>query len=476
MKLLGLYEGLLFVNLLSFNSNGQAILVKPYIQPGNAGNFSKEEKVLIWQTDSTVGNFIVEYTPGQFAVDSKISKAKISSNTLQLNGSHTKLYRAGLKKLLLGKSYSYRVMLNEKVIAQNTFQSRHKDSNTRFVVFGDLGKGTKEQSAIAQQVWKQKPQFVLVAGDVVYTRGLESEYRNNFFPYYNSVADSEIGAPLMGTIPFYNVVGNHDIYGSDLDKYPDGLAYFYYNDLPLNAPMPKLTVEAGGTPERVQSFKKNTSPRYPGMTNYSFDYGNVHIVCLDANTYVNPLDPGLVEWMRTDVKSSKADWKLVAYHNPAFNASKAHYDDQWMRLLDPLFQELRIDLVLTGHVHNYQRTVPLKFKPKMIEDKTMYLISKEGKVDGEFALDQKYDGLTNTKPDGIIYIVTGAGGAPLYDPELTDNPILWKHEPPENWAPYTVKLISNKHSFTLIETAKGTLTLKQLDSKGETLDSISITK
>jgi acid phosphatase type 7 len=280
----------------------------------------------------------------------------------------------------------------------------------------------------------------------------------------------------MNTIPFYMLLGNHDVRSADFDKYPDGLAYFYYNDLPLNAPVPKLTVTATGNPERVKAFTQNAKPRFPRMSNFSYDYGNVHIVCLDANLYVNPLDPALVDWLRNDLSSSKADWKIVAYHHPGFNSSKAHYNDQQMRLLSQLLEELKVDLVLTGHVHNYQRSKPLKFSPKTNEDGTQYIISPEGRIDGTFILDEQFDGITKTTPDGIIYIVTGAGGAVLYDKELSGTPELWKHDLPTNWVPFTVKMISDKHSFTLIETTGKKLNLRQLDVNGMVLDEITVTK
>jgi hypothetical protein len=97
-------------------------------------------------------------------------------------------------------------------------------------------------------------------------------------------------------------------------------------------------------------------------------------------------------------------------------------------------------------------------------------------VDGKFTLDEKYDGIQNTKPDGIIYIVTGAGGAPLYDTTLSGKPDLWKHDPQDNWVPFTVKIVSDIHSFTIIETDEKKLNLKQLTAEGVVLDEIKITK
>lgn len=453
----------------------QQLLVPPYLQPGNSSSLSKEMKVIIWQTDSLPGNFSVEFV--QSGAPAKPVNVKPVAHKLYLTNKTTLLYRAALNGLKFEATYRYRVLLNGKAVYENQFETRTKKPKTRFAVFGDCGAGTPQQAEIAWQVYQQKPQFVLLTGDQVYNSGREPEYRQRFFPYYTAPeATPQKGAPLMNTLPFYTLLGNHDIYSANFDKYPDGLAFFYYTDLPRNAPVTTLTVTPTGNPQVIAAFKKITQPRFPVTANYSFDYGNVHITCLDANDYVNPLDPLLVEWLRNNIGHSKADWKIVAYHHPAFNSSKAHYNNQWMRLLSPVLEELGVDMVLTGHVHNYQRSTPLKFAPKKDQTGTRYLVSDEGRVDGVFTLDTAFDGTTQTKPNGIIYIVTGAGGASLYDKELGSNPELWKHEPPENWVPFTVKLISDQHSFTLIETDGKKLNLKQLDVRGNTLDNITITK
>ncbi len=455
---------------------GQEILVPPYLQPGNSSTLRKEGKVLIWQTDSIPGTFQVEckLTSGQ---SSKVILAKPNSVKLKLINKSTFLYRANLSGLEFDASYSYQVSLNGKPISSGSFDTRTKKNKTRFAVFGDCGVGSPEQAKVAYQISLQKPQFALLTGDLVYTNGRELEYRKRFFPYYLSPeAVPEKGAPLMNSIPFYMLVGNHDVYSYDLDKYPDGLAYFYYTDLPLNAPIPTVTVEAVGNKSAVQAFKKNTAPRFPRTTNYSFDYGNVHIACLDANSYINPVDHALIEWLMNDMKNSKAEWKILAYHQPAFNSSVRHYEYQIMRVLAPISEKLGIDLVLTGHVHSYQRTVPLRFTPEQGPSDNRYIIGENGSVNGKFKLDTLFDGKANTRPDGIIYVTTGAGGAALYDKEISEKTELWKKGPPENWAPYTSKLVSDRHSFTMIETDGGVLTLKQIDVNGTVFDEIKITK
>jgi len=466
---------ILFLTLVSITVHSQTLLVHPYLQPGNSPTLSREQKVLIWQTDSIPGKYKVE-----FALDSlgpKPSVAKVSVTKLNLKNKTTYLYRANLSGLKFDSNYAYRVCLNEKPVTDGAFATRSKKPETKFAVFGDCGAGTPQQAEIAYQVYQQNPQFVLVTGDNVYKSGLEPEYRKNFFPYYNAQdANAATGAPLMGKIPFYMLLGNHDVFGFDFDKTPDGLAYFYYNDLPLNGPVTPYVIEPTGNDALVKAFRSGTGSRYPRMSNYSFDYGNVHITCIDANPHANPLDPTFVQWLAEDLRNSKADWKIVSYHHPGFNSSKAHYDYQTMRLLSPVLEQLGVDLVLTGHVHNYQRTMPLTFEPKKNQTGTQYVISDEGRVDGKFTLDEAYDGVTNTKPKGIIYIVTGAGGAPLYDVTLSGKPDLWKHDPQDNWVPFTTKIVSDIHSFTMVETAGKKLVLNQLDAKGVVFDEIMITK
>lgn len=457
--------------------SAQEILVGPYLQPGNAPTLEKEQKVLIWQTDSIGGNFNVNFGVLKSPAAGQVFRATVSSVELKLKGKPTRLYRALMKDLLFDTTYHYEVRVNDKRVALDSFRTRTKKPFTRFAVMGDFGAGTTQQAAIAYRMAQRKPQFVLTTGDNAYDNGLEEDYRKNVFPYYLTQGSQPAkGAALMNTIPFYMTLGNHDVRIDNLDKEPGSLAYFYYSDLPLNAPLTERPVPLHGSGNLVKAFKKNTKPRYPRMANFSFDYGNVHITCLDANDYVNPLDPLLVDWLTKDIGRSTADWKIVAFHHPGFNSSKAHYDEQIMRLLSPLFEKLKVNLVLAGHVHNYQRSIPLLFAPQKNETGDQYVVTPEGKVNGTFKFDKKFDGSADTTPEGIIYIVTGAGGDGLYDTGLSQKPELWKHEPKENWEPFTEKFISDRNSFTLIETRGKELTLQQIDLTGKVIDQIKITR
>jgi hypothetical protein len=132
-----------------------------------------------------------------------------------------------------------------------------------------------------------------------------------------------------------------------------------------------------------------------------------------------------------------------------------------MRWLSPVFEQGGADIVFSGHVHNYQRTHPLTFVPAVDAPGT-------GVVDGQFTMDSEYDGITKTKPNGVLYVISGGGGAKLYSPELEDQPATWKA--------YTVKHISKVNSFSEVDVEAGKLTLRQVDGNGRELDRFVVTK
>ena len=91
-----------------------------------------------------------------------------------------------------------------------------------------------------------------------------------------------------------------------------------------------------------------------------------------------------------------------------------------------------------------------------------------GRVAGQWTLDKTFDGLTHTRPNGVLYLVTGAGGNSLYNPEQQNNPASWKE--------FTVKYIADTHSLTAVDVNGKTLTLRQISQSGKELDHFTLTK
>jgi len=501
--------------------SAQTVLVMPYLQPGDGRTLvGMDTKVIRWLTDQEPGDFSVEYQIGggclrsamatRIALDFPAMKIiKTSPPKVKVDedddpkekkdlkesqepkdpneakkpkeiippvpevDQHYYRYTAVLTDLPFNSEVHYRVKLEDRVIRSATFKTRPTaEKSVRCVLVGDLAQGRKAQNPIAYQISKEKPEFLVALGDIVYPTGRVNQYMAYFWNTYNNVvdADPKNGAPLMATTTIYPVIGNHDV-AAKLLKVPDALGAYYFFSGPRGGPGegPWITPLEGEASAQV-NFRAATKDSYPYIDAYSFNYGPAHFVVLNVNPAMKIETPEFTHWLRNDLLATKAKWKLVCFHMPGFQSAKQHYPEQQIRPLSPLFEECGVDITFAGHVHNYQRSLPLKFAPEPMREK------KKGKVDGTFTLDSDFDGITKTVPSGIIHIVSGGGGASLYGPGLEKTAPYLKEKYGANYADFTAKMIVDQHSFVTLNIAPDRLHLRAVSASGEELDAVSITK
>jgi hypothetical protein len=508
--------------------------VIPYIQPGSASKLIENQDTLVvaWQTEAMPANFEVHYGVGKKLDQSAVivigqriigGASKAPKNAVDQQKSEESEYEnkrlnysAALNNLALDKKYRYQVLGNGQLIAEGFATTRkRRGTPIRFVAFGDNSNGDLGDHMIAYHAYSSNPDFVMNTGDNVYESGLDNEYARNFFPVYNSdVAGLHTGAPLLRSVPFYTVIANHDVAGkghtclrkkgsttttelnddedalppcplncvyvfeayADFDKNRDALGYYTAMHLPLNGPkqLTYPTPVVGLATDVITQFTDCAGDRFPTQANYSFDNGDVHFLCVDSNEYVDPTDSALQAWIADDLSGTDALWKIVVFHHPSFNVGGEHYNAQHMRVLSPLFEAHGVDLCLHGHEHTYQRTMPLKFAPTDLTNASA-TNSKNRRVPGVFTVDRSFDGVTNTRPDGIIYLTTGAGGKELYEPDYSNAPENWLH-PEDNNVAYVSKFYSRKHSLTIIDVDGKTLKWNQINESGAVVDDVTITK
>lgn len=141
-------------------------------------------------------------------------------------------------------------------------------------------------------------------------------------------------------------------------------------------------------------------------TYYSFDYNNVHIAVLNTNNLDEneALSADQLEWLKNDMQSSNAKWKVVSLHK-ALYSNGSHYDDDdvcaMREQLGSLMPDLGIDLVLQGHDHVYLRTYSLDGNKVVTEEKS-YLTYQ----------DEVYK--TMVQPTGTTYAISGCAGVKYY--------------------------------------------------------------
>jgi hypothetical protein len=85
----------------------------------------------------------------------------------------------------------------------------------------------------------------------------------------------------------------------------------------------------------------------------------------------------------------------------------------------------------------------------------------------DWDFDRNYDGKKVTRPNGVIYVVDGAGGNSLYNPELNGHPELWK--------PFQANYLA-EYSLSFVQITGKRFVLRQLDPKGKEIDRIVIQK
>jgi predicted phosphodiesterase len=471
---------LAFLLFFSFQTHSQVknqqsdFLVKPYLQIGKKP--SPQSLQVLWHAVVSNDVWLAEYKSS--GANEWIKSENQTSSRIAVAGIDPFLvYSASFTGLIPGSPFMYRVSKNGKIVFNAEAKAlKSPEQSYRIAITGDIAAGTKQAGKIAYGIYKSNPDVVAVAGDIVYSQGLISEYKTKFWPVYNADNVDTTGVPLLRSIPTFAAVGNHDADTRNLDRFPGALAYYHFWEQPLNGPVGKeggaLVPSLKASYENRKAFLDGAGDKYPQMTNFSFDYGNAHWTVVDSDVYVDWSDSTLRDWVIKDLEKGKDDmWRFVLFHHPGFNSSRVHYEQQQMRLLAPIFEKGKVDLVFAGHVHNYQRSYPLYFVPDNFGSQ---LVSgadnrRRGKVvNGRWTLDKKFDGKTNTKPDGVIYIVTGAGGQSLYNPEQTKDT--------DSWQKFTARFESTVHSFTLLDVNGSVLTLSQVDINGKEVDRVKITK
>jgi hypothetical protein len=483
--------------LLSATAAAQVVLVQPYVQPGDGRTLTGSDvKVVSWLTDQQPGDFLVEFQvqggpvrtakPKRLALDFPLYKAPKKDPDKKADPDekdvkvplppekeqHYFKYTAYLDNLPFNSAVRYWVKRDDQVIRTAVFRTRTTaDKTVRCVLVGDLAQGLAAQKPIAYEISKQQPEFLVALGDIVYPTGRINQYLAFYWDTYNNVAEAgpKTGAPLMASVPFYPVLGNHDV-SAKLPAVPDAFGAYYFFCPPRGGPGEGPWATSLGADEALAAkFRAAAADSYPNMDAYSFDYGAAHFVVLNDNKGMAFEAPAFRKWLADDLKTTAAKWKIVCFHIPAFHSSIKHYTEQQMRPLEPLFEECGVDLVFSGHVHNYQRTVPLKFAPEGEKD-------KKGRINGKFTLDTTFDGVKNTRPAGVIHIVAGGGGAKLYGPGLDKTAEQLRKDHGANYADYTAKMVADEHSFVVLDVGPERLDLRAVGARGNELDRVTLTK
>lgn len=138
------------------------------------------------------------------------------------------------------------------------------------------------------------------------------------------------------------------------------------------APINSMTNIAIGNHEDDDNEDYGTYINHFGLSKpyYSFNYNNVHVLVMDSDrtSYASGSDQYnfVVSDLQTASNNPNINWIIVTFHRAIYtspNGCSSCDPPSALRSYNSIFDQYGVDLVLQGHIHNYQRTFPLKYNP-----------------------------------------------------------------------------------------------------------------
>ncbi|MGA9168712.1 MAG: metallophosphoesterase, partial [Nitrososphaeraceae archaeon] len=137
---------------------------------------------------------------------------------------------------------------------------------------------------------------------------------------------------------------------------------------------------------------------------YSFNYQNVHFLVISTELPLIGIGSAQYNFVSNDLEKAASNkninWIIVYYHQTAYSpASKVTPYAKFREIYHPLFDKYRVDLVLQGHEHTYQRSYPMRYN-----------------VNNSFnpIITDNANSHNYTNPQGRIFTIVGTAGARLF--------------------------------------------------------------
>jgi acid phosphatase type 7 len=369
---------------------------------------------LIAQTTITRGPYLQLGTPTKMQIRWKTnlatnSEVKIGTvfNTwtaIVSDNAIDTLHTINLSGLSPNTKYFYTIGSTSGVLASSTNHffitapTVGTEQKIRIWATGDCGTGAATQVAVKNQflnyVGNNYINLWLLLGDNAYSYGTDAEYQAKFFVPYQS--DRIMKQTLLMPAP-----GNHDYYSGTGYQNDPGLAYLKNFSLPNAAQM-------GGVASGTEAY-------------YSYNYANIHFVALDSygkettglvlsDTATNQQ----IAWLKNDLAQNTQKWTILYWHHPPYTMGSHNSDSETdlkfiRQKVLPIIERYKVDLVLCGHSHNYERSFLMKghYGLEASFNDSFKKSTSSGKYDGS-ANSCPYVSKSNLVGQGIVFVVAGS--------------------------------------------------------------------
>jgi hypothetical protein len=259
---------------------------------------------------------------------------------------------------------------------------------TRLWVLGDSGTANSNAQAVANAyenfAGTTHTDLWLMLGDNAYNDGTDNQYQAAVFDMYPAMLRKSVLWPTLG---------NHD--GHTANSATQTGPYYDIFSLPTNG-------EAGGLASGTEAY-------------YSFDYGNIHFICLES--YETDRSPGgaMMSWLTQDLAATTQEWIIAFWHHPPYSKGShdSDFDTESVQMREnalPILEAAGVDLVLSGHSHSYERSFLLDghYGSSTSLTPAMQVDNGDGQTDGNGAYKAVFDEADPYR--GAVYITAGSSG------------------------------------------------------------------
>lgn len=210
------------------------------------------------------------------------------------------------------------------------------DDAVRFIAFGDSG--GDRRVLLVPEMARSRFDLILHVGDIAYWDGSLGNFEVEFFDTY---------ARLLAHAAIFPASGNHEYVT------PDAVVYRQVFALPEN-----------GGPDGVERW-------------FSYDWSSVHFIALDTER----VGSAQASWLEADLSHNALPWTIVYFHRPPYS-SGVHGGSRAVReAFNPLFERHGVQLVLSGHDHDYERTHPVGGVTYVVTGGGGYSLRRVGRSD-----------------------------------------------------------------------------------------------
>jgi len=373
-----LWPVLLSLLLAGLPARAQAITRGPYVQLGTPTSM-----IVRWRTDIASDSRVRFGASAGSLTSVRDSAAVVTEHEVRLDG------------LTPGTRYYYSVGSTTLVLAGGDANHFFQTSPTpgtrrpyRVWVLGDSGTGDSNARAVRDTYaafnGTRFTDLWLMLGDNAYSDGTDAEYQTKLFDIYPQWLRQSVLWPTLG---------NHDGH-SAFSATQTGP---YYDSFTL----PRAG-EAGGVASGTEAY-------------YSFDFGNIHFICLDSSDSDRSPGGPMLTWLEQDLAANTRDWTIAFWHHPPYSKG-SHDSDSEGDLVDmrenalPILESWGVDLVLAGHSHSYERSFLLDshYGVSSTLTESMKLDAGDGRTDGTGAY---FKATVGPAPhEGAVHVVAGSSG------------------------------------------------------------------